>query len=72
MSILLLADFIVDRQHEERVAYTRPVELVGDEYVEVYCGDRVNFLVHNYPNQTKMSQRRSSERLGMVLCSNQI
>ena len=60
------ADFIVDKHREQRVAYTHPVELVDDEYVEVYCGDHVNFLVHNYPDQAKVSQRPGSARTGML------
>jgi hypothetical protein len=68
--LFMVSDFIVDRQREQRVAYTHPVQLIGDEYVEAYCGDRVNFLVHNYPTQSKVSERQSGGRTGMFLLQN--
>ena len=49
---------------EARLAYKAPVLLKEIEYVEAWCGTSYSFLVHNWPNQTKVSKLKIGGRKG--------
>ena len=63
----LAGSLATERRVQSRGAYTAPILLKGVEYVDVWCGTNHNFLVHNWPNETKVAKLRVGGRRGMVL-----